>query len=166
MGRSGRSIFSKHFADDSLISEQLIGGFLTAINAFTEQAFSQEGTIEGIKHKEHTILLVPVESFLCCYIFKGSSYFALKKLTALAETLKISEVIKDRLTEASHLGLEISGEQMIQNFVDGVFLSSEASLINISPQAISSSFYSQNVTISINYGIYFDPEISYLKEYL
>ncbi|WP_455464994.1 hypothetical protein, partial [Candidatus Hodarchaeum mangrovi] len=166
LSRSGMSIFSKHFADDSLVSEQLIGGFLTAINAFTEEAFSQEGTIEGIKHKDYTILLVPVESFLCCYVFKGSSYFALKKLKRFAETLSLSEIIKDRLTEASHIGLEVSQESMIQDFVNRVFLASEGSQNNVSPQTISSGFFSQNVTITLKHGIYLEPEISYLKEYL
>lgn len=47
---SGLKMFSKTFHPDRPVAEQLIAGFLTAINALVHDAFAVEGSIERIKH--------------------------------------------------------------------------------------------------------------------
>ncbi|MFQ5820735.1 MAG: hypothetical protein ACE5I5_12155, partial [Candidatus Heimdallarchaeota archaeon] len=80
--------------------EQLIAGFLTAINALVRDAFAASGSIERIKHQEHTLLLKAVEPFLVSYVFQGPSYFALKKLDQFTEALQASPKVWQALTEA------------------------------------------------------------------
>ncbi|MFX1286432.1 MAG: tetratricopeptide repeat protein [Promethearchaeota archaeon] len=152
LARSGMSMFSKHFVSDSLLADQLIGGFITAINAFTQQAFSESGTIEGIKHKEYTILMNPTDPLLCCYVFKGPSYYALQKLRNFSETVKVSDTIWDRLTKASSIGLDISGETAIEDLVTKTFLSSPESLL----ESTSEVFFGQKMNATIRHGIYLD----------
>jgi tetratricopeptide (TPR) repeat protein len=148
--KSGMSIFSKQFVSKSLLADQLIGGFLTAINAFSREAFSESGSIEGIKHEEYTLLMKPMESLLCCYVFKGQSYFALQKLKNFAETAKVSDVVKDILAEAESIGLDVSEEALVVDLVTKTFLSTPDEL----PKSVSYGFFSQKVTATIKHGIY------------
>ncbi|MFX0171545.1 MAG: tetratricopeptide repeat protein [Candidatus Hodarchaeota archaeon] len=152
LSRSGMSMFSKHFVSESLLPDQLIGGFLTAINAFTQQAFSESGSIEGIKHKDYTILMKPVEPFLCCYVFRGPSYYSLQKLQSFSDTVKVSEIVLDILSEASNIGRDVSEDAIVNEFVSRIFLSSP----EIRPETTSEGFFSQKVNITTKHGIYLE----------
>lgn len=158
LARSGMSMFSKHFLPESLLADQLIGGFLTAINAFTQQAFSETGTIEGIKHKEYTILMKPTDPLLCCYVFKGPSYYALQKLKNFSETVRVSDTIWNKLLQASAIGMDISEETVIQELVTKNFLSSSETL----PQSASEVFFGQKMNISIRHSMYLDTTSFYI----
>ncbi len=158
LGMSGMSVFSKQFVSESLLADQLIGGFLTAINAFTQQAFQETGSIEGIKHQDYTLLMQPVESLLCCYAFKGQSYYAQQKLKNFSESIKMSDIVMDILSEASSIGREVSDNPLVGEMVTRIFLSSQESVLD-SVQG----FFSQNVTIK--HGVYLDPD-STIKKYL
>ncbi|MFW9780094.1 MAG: tetratricopeptide repeat protein [Candidatus Heimdallarchaeota archaeon] len=145
LGMSGMSIFSKQFGtDDQLMADQLIGGFITAINAFTQQAFEESRSIEGIKHQEYTLLLKPLESLLCCYAFKGPSYFAMQKLRHFTEAAGISETILKTLTNASNIGIELSENQEISELVSRYLLTSQKDNL---PQVMS-GFFAQNAIIT------------------
>ncbi|MFX0183856.1 MAG: hypothetical protein ACFE95_12300, partial [Candidatus Hodarchaeota archaeon] len=152
LGRSGMSMYSKHFISESLLPDQLIGGFLTAINAFTQQAFSESGSIEGIKHKEYTILMKPVEPFLCCYVFKGPSYYPLQKLQNFSETLKLSDIVLDILAEASNIGKDVSEDPAVNELVSRIFLSSPEML----PESTSDSFLCHKLNITLKHGIFLE----------
>ncbi|UCG02236.1 MAG: tetratricopeptide repeat protein [Candidatus Heimdallarchaeota archaeon] len=152
LARSGMSMFSKHFMSESLLVDQLIGGFLTAINAFTQQAFSDSGTIEGIKHREYTILMNPTDQLLCCYVFKGPSYYALQKLKNFSETVKVSDAIWEKMLKASMIGQDISGEKEIQDLVSKIILSSSEEMI----ESTSEVFFGQKMNVPIEHGIFLD----------
>ncbi|MHA2224476.1 MAG: tetratricopeptide repeat protein [Candidatus Hodarchaeales archaeon] len=152
LNRGGMSMFSRHFVSKKFLADQLIGGFLTAINAFTQQAFSESGTIEGIRHKDNTILMKPTESLLCCYVFKGPSYYALQKLKNFSEAVKVSDTIWDILTEASLIGMDVSEETVIQDLVTKIFLSTSEKI----QQITSESFFSHEMNATITQGIYLD----------
>ncbi len=152
LARSGMSMFSKHFVSESLLADQLIGGFITAINAFTQQAFSESGSIEGIKHKEYTILMKPTDPLLCCYVFKGPSYYALQKLRNFSETAKVSDTIWDKLSEASSIGMDVSGETAIEDLVSKIFLSSS----EIVSDSASEVFFGHKMNATIKDSIYLE----------
>jgi tetratricopeptide (TPR) repeat protein len=152
LARSGMSMFSKHFVSESLLADQLIGGFLTAINAFTQQAFSESGAIEGIKHREYTILMNPTDPLLCCYVFKGPSYYALQKLKNFSETVKVSDTIWETMLKASTIGQDISGEKAIEDLVTKIFLSSSEEIV----QSTSEVFFGQKMNATIEHGIFLD----------
>ncbi|MCK5183084.1 MAG: hypothetical protein KAQ95_02175, partial [Candidatus Heimdallarchaeota archaeon] len=71
----------------------LLSGFISSINAFFKEVFDTSGSIERIKHQELTVLLKPVESVLFCYVFKGQSYSAIKKLEEFILMLQNKNVI-------------------------------------------------------------------------
>jgi hypothetical protein len=78
MNEGGIPIFSHVFSEDWSFENDLISGFLSAINSFSGELFS-EG-LDRAKFGEHTIVMKPMQSFSVSYLFKGQSYKALKRI--------------------------------------------------------------------------------------
>jgi len=74
VSEGGTPLFSQSFIEDQSFKDHLFGGFLTAINSFIGEMFS-EG-LDRASFGEHTLLMNSVSPFFMCYIFKGQSYSA------------------------------------------------------------------------------------------
>ncbi|MFW9822792.1 MAG: tetratricopeptide repeat protein [Candidatus Thorarchaeota archaeon] len=86
VSEGGRPVFSQKFAEDQSFEDYLFGGFLSAINAFTNEMFS-EG-LDRASFGEHTLLMNSVSPFFICYIFKGQSYSAQHRLLYFLDKLQ------------------------------------------------------------------------------
>lgn len=87
MSDYGMSLYNKTFTHlDS--DSQLIAGFISAINAFSSEAFAATGSIERIKHNEYTISLLPDEKMTLCYAYTGPSFATLSKVENVMRELK------------------------------------------------------------------------------
>ncbi|MFX0050008.1 MAG: hypothetical protein ACFFAJ_15675 [Candidatus Hodarchaeota archaeon] len=73
MEESGLTLFSCRFQAFDQINDQLIGGLLTAINAFGNEIFKGSGVIDHIVCQDYTLMMRLVDSFTFCYVFKGKS---------------------------------------------------------------------------------------------
>ena len=92
--QTGQPIYNKNFIPSKFSKdESLLSGFISSINAFFKEVFETSGSIERIKHQELTVLLKPVNSILFCYVFKGQSYSAIKKLEEFILMLQNKNVI-------------------------------------------------------------------------
>ena len=69
ISESGITKYSKFFITNIKIQEQLLGGFLTAINSFAKEIFSSGG-IERIKIKKYTLLIIFRNGLMFCYIIE------------------------------------------------------------------------------------------------
>ncbi|MFX0011085.1 MAG: tetratricopeptide repeat protein [Candidatus Hermodarchaeota archaeon] len=87
----GNLLFSKKFTEDFSFEDDLLGGFLTTINYFITEVFS-EGLDRAI-FGQYTLLMMPLQPFLICYIFKGYSYFAHRKIERFLESIQNDELI-------------------------------------------------------------------------
>jgi len=86
--QSGQPIYNENFIPSRFSKdESLLSGFISSINAFFKEVFETSGSIERIKHQDLTVLLKPCESILFCYVFKGQSYSAIKKLEEFTSLL-------------------------------------------------------------------------------
>ncbi|MFX1454614.1 MAG: tetratricopeptide repeat protein [Promethearchaeota archaeon] len=74
----GNLLFSKKFEEDFSFEDDILGGFLTTINYIISEVFS-EGLDRAV-FGPYTLLMMPIQPFLVCYIFKGDSYFAYDKI--------------------------------------------------------------------------------------
>ncbi|MFX1267416.1 MAG: tetratricopeptide repeat protein [Promethearchaeota archaeon] len=74
VSEGGTPLFSQSFIEDKPFEDHLLGGFLTAINSFIGELFS-EG-LDRASFGEHTLLMSSLSPFFMCYIFKGQSYSA------------------------------------------------------------------------------------------
>ena len=87
----GNLLFSKQFVEDFSFEDDILGGFLTSINYFITEVFS-EGLDRAIFGK-HTLLMMPLQPFLVVYIFKGDSYYAHRKLKNFLNSIQNDSAI-------------------------------------------------------------------------
>ena len=66
--------------------EFLFSSFLSAFNSFSSEIFSK--TIDRIKIGENKILINPMKSFLVCYVIRGQSYPAQRKLLRFSKEIE------------------------------------------------------------------------------
>jgi len=101
MTEGGIPAFSHAFSRDWKFSDELLSGFLTSFDSISKAVFS-EG-LDRAKFGDHTILIYPLGNFLICYLFKGQSYYAKKKLghftTNIKENSSLEQIFKKFLTD-------------------------------------------------------------------
>ncbi|MFW9970342.1 MAG: tetratricopeptide repeat protein [Candidatus Odinarchaeota archaeon] len=87
----GNLLFSKKFVDNFSFEDDILGGFLTTVNYIISEVFS-EGLDRAV-FGQYTLLMMPLQPFLVCYIFKGDSYFAYYKINNFLDSIKNDNLI-------------------------------------------------------------------------
>ncbi|MFQ5980938.1 MAG: tetratricopeptide repeat protein [Candidatus Heimdallarchaeota archaeon] len=126
LANSGLSLFSKAFIPKDMTEDQLIGGFLTAIRSMGSEIFSKSGIMERIMFQEYTISLKALQSKIFCYVFKGQSYSALRKLDQFMERIQASSSINEGLARLLRTGMVLTESKIteIETIANKIFLSS------------------------------------------
>ena len=91
----GTPFFSQSFIEEKSFESHLFGGFLTTIDYFIKEMFS-EG-LERAVFGEHTLLMKSLPPFFITYIFKGNSYYALKKINYFRDYIQKNDSIWSKL---------------------------------------------------------------------
>jgi len=122
LSKSGISLFSSFFLSSREINDQLIGGFLSAINTFSSHIF--ERSIDRIKIGEYTVLFKSLNSLMTCYIFQGQSYSASRKLEQFINLLQ-NNYLFDKLQLGVRSGIKLNStdHSSLKTLVDETFLS-------------------------------------------
>jgi hypothetical protein len=97
ISEGGHSTFSKLFTESLDIEEDLISGFLATFNSFSGEFFS-EG-LDRATFGQYTLLMKPISTFLFCYIFKGQSFSAQKKMQNFVENIKSNEDLLEKFNK-------------------------------------------------------------------
>lgn len=136
ISHSGVSVFSHNFADKPLVNEHLIGGFLTAINSVSKEAFSVSGSIERVSYQGYTLLIRSLGSLMVCYVFEGASYYATIRLQRLVEKVGHASSIMCVLEETADMSSVVVGKtrENLQQLVESIIKP-----LWVSPPSISSS---------------------------
>ena len=82
----GNLLYSKKFIEDFSFEDDILGGFLTTINYIISEIFS-EGLDRAV-FGQYTLLMMPLQSFLVCYIFRGASYYAYHKIKGFLDSIQ------------------------------------------------------------------------------
>jgi len=90
----GVLLFSKLFTETLDIKEDLTSSFLSAFNTFSGELFS-EG-LDRATFGQFNLLMKPISTFLVCYLFKGQSFSAQKKLQNFVEKVKNYEDLLEK----------------------------------------------------------------------
>jgi len=93
LAEGGVTVFSYIFSKDWSHEDDLIGGFLSALDSFSGELFS-EG-LDRAKFGQHTVLMQPFTSFSVCYLFKGQSYQAQKRVEKFIENIQNTENLNE-----------------------------------------------------------------------
>ncbi|MFX0029321.1 MAG: tetratricopeptide repeat protein [Candidatus Hermodarchaeota archaeon] len=120
MDNSGVTYFNHPFMADWDYSD-LFSSFMSAFNLFSSEIFSK--SIDRIRIGENTILINPVEPFLACYVIKGQSYPALKKLTRFTEAIRENTQIWKALEKSVKTSemLELNKPPALKTVIDEIF---------------------------------------------
>ena len=121
LDEAGLCLYSKTFPSESFLQDQLIGGLLTSINAFMQEAFSLRGSIERIKHEENTLLLKNVDPYLFAYAFQGQSYSAKQKLETFIKNVQESS-LWDEVAKIRSTGRSDKVNEALNEAISNVFL--------------------------------------------
>ena len=122
MSKDGVPHFSHTFQDD-LDFEPLFSSFLSAFNSFGNELFSPESSIERINIGEHRILVNHIENYIVCYVIKGQSYLAKRKLEKLTTEIRVVSEIWDGLKLSIKTGrmLEMHNPPALGKLVTQIF---------------------------------------------
>ncbi|MFW9973589.1 MAG: hypothetical protein ACFFDF_25640, partial [Candidatus Odinarchaeota archaeon] len=118
----GNLLFSKKFIEDFSFEDDILGGFLTTVNYIISEVFS-EGLDRAIFGK-YTLLMMPIEPFLICYIFKGHSYFANHKIKNFLDSIKNDSFIWQSLQNFFQKSKSIQVESIpsLESLITEIFL--------------------------------------------
>ncbi|MFW9783563.1 MAG: tetratricopeptide repeat protein, partial [Candidatus Heimdallarchaeota archaeon] len=105
VSEGGIPFFSHSFNKDKAFEDHLFGGFFTAINSFIHEMFS-EG-LDRASFGKHTLLMDSVSPFLMCYVYKGQSYLAQKRMKSFINMLKSHSEVWDTFEEFYHANRKI-----------------------------------------------------------
>jgi tetratricopeptide (TPR) repeat protein len=120
MDDAGNACFNHTFIKEWDFST-LFSSFMSAFNTFSSEIFSK--TIDRIKIGENIIFIKPVDSFLTCYVSKGQSYPAIKKLNKFSDTIKTKSEIWKRLKIAAESSQELNVDNLplLKTVVNEIF---------------------------------------------
>ncbi|KKL64856.1 hypothetical protein LCGC14_2160800, partial [marine sediment metagenome] len=105
VSEGGRPIFSQSFIEDQKFEDHLLGGFLSAINSFIGEMFS-EG-LDRVSFGDHTLLMNPVPPFFMCYVFKGQSYSAQHRIRYFIDKIQNDEPVWQTFNKFNQVNREI-----------------------------------------------------------
>jgi tetratricopeptide (TPR) repeat protein len=98
MTKAGNTFFNHTFIKNWDHSD-FFSSFISAFNTYSSEIFAKN--IDRIKIGENIISIEIVEPFMACYISKGQSYPAIKKLIKFSEIIRNNKEIWDMLNKAS-----------------------------------------------------------------
>ncbi len=97
LNENGIVLFSKSFAPEWIADENLIGALISAFQSISGEIFSE--SFDRAKFGEYNLLMRAKSPFLFCYIFKGQSYHAVKKLDVFTQKIRENNEIWDTLIQ-------------------------------------------------------------------
>ena len=125
VSEGGRALFSHSFMEEKSIDSHLFGGFLTTIDYFIREMFS-EG-LDRALFGEYTLLMKSVPPFFISYIFKGDSYYANHKTNSFIEKIQIEEDIWQKLLSSYNINeyLQLKDIPLLKSLITETFLTKQ-----------------------------------------
>ncbi|MHA2037998.1 MAG: hypothetical protein ACW98X_16295 [Promethearchaeota archaeon] len=118
----GVLLFSYPFSDDVKVDDELFGGFLSAITAFSGEALSEE--LDRVKFGQYTVLMENIAEFSFCYLFKGQTYVAQKKFSNFTENFQKNTSmmqILNKFYQTSQV-IELKDFPFLEGFIKEIFI--------------------------------------------
>jgi len=122
LSEGGVMTFSYLFDTKWKFDEDIFGSFLTAFNSFSDEFFSKG--LDRAKFGDDMILMQAVDTFLVCYLFKGETYFAVKKIDKFAEDIQKDATIWQTLNNfyKTNQVVEIKDVPSLENLIADIFI--------------------------------------------
>lgn len=105
--KSGMAIYT-YFFKQEWKEKDLFSSFMTAFNSFSNEIFAK--SIDRVKIGEHTIIISPLDNLLFCYVIKGQTFPALKRLNDLIKEVQKNDHLIHVINEAKDKNLILTNE--------------------------------------------------------
>jgi len=117
----GTSIFSHSFIKDKAFESHIFGGFLTTIDYFIREMFS-EGLDRAV-FGEYTLLMKSIPPFFISYIFKGDSYYAHQKINYFIDNIQNEESIWQKLLKSFQINqaIQLKDIPLLESLIKEIF---------------------------------------------
>ena len=125
VSEGGVPFFSHSFIEDKSFESHLFGGFLTTIDYFIKETFS-EGLDRAV-FGDHTLIMKAIPPFFISYIFKGDSYYALQKLDYFEDNLQKEGEIWQNLLKAfqKNTTIQLEDEPLLESLITETFIANK-----------------------------------------
>ena len=120
--QGGNVIFSHSFIKDKAFESHIFGGFITTIDYFVKEMFS-EG-LDRAMFGEYTLLMKSVPPFFITYIFKGDSYYAHQKIKYFINSIQYKELIWQNLVKCNQINKNIHIKEipLLESLITDIFV--------------------------------------------
>ncbi|MFW9897311.1 MAG: tetratricopeptide repeat protein, partial [Candidatus Thorarchaeota archaeon] len=122
MALGGILLFSYPFSDEIKINDELFGGFLSAFTSISDEVLS-EG-LDRAKFGQYTVLMENIADFSFCYLFKGQTYLAKKKLANFTENFQKNTSMMqtlDKFNQSAQV-MELKNFPFLEGFIKRIFI--------------------------------------------
>jgi len=118
----GTSLLSHSFIKDIPFESHLFSGFLTTIDYFIREMFSER--LDRAKFGEYTLLIKSIPPFFVAYIFKGASYYALQKINYFIDHIQKEESIWQNLMKSYQINktIHIKEIPLLESLITEIFV--------------------------------------------
>ncbi|MFX0036663.1 MAG: tetratricopeptide repeat protein [Candidatus Hermodarchaeota archaeon] len=122
ISEGGVPLFSNQFIKELSFEDDLISGFLTAFNNFSQELFAKR--LDRAKFGEYTILMQSVSLFSICYLFKGQTYLAKQKFLRFVKHIQKSNTIWETMNKfyKSNRVIELKDQPLLETLIKKIFI--------------------------------------------
>jgi len=122
IGEGGILLFSHPFSDEMKVEDEIFGSFLSAIKSFSDEVFS-EG-LDRAKFGQYTVLIKNIADFSFCYLFKGQTYLAQKKIVNFTENFQKNTSMMQTLNKYNQTSqvIEVKDFPFLEGFINEIFI--------------------------------------------
>jgi tetratricopeptide (TPR) repeat protein len=133
MSEGGIPIFSQIFAEEWSFQDHLFGGFLNAVNSFSNEMFSKG--LDRAIFGEFTLLMKAANPFLVCYLFKGQSYIAQQRIKYFVDNIQTNNNIWQGLNKFFQTNREIQLKDIpsLKPVISEIFIDKNIPLWGLEP---------------------------------
>jgi hypothetical protein len=124
----GTPFFSQFFIEDHSFKDHLFGGFLSAINSFMNEMFSEE--LDRASFGEYTLLMNSISPFMIFYIYKGQSYTAQQRLKSFINELKRNKDVWKTIKKyyQTNQEIQINDVPLLDSLIKDIFIEKSIAL--------------------------------------
>jgi hypothetical protein len=122
IAQGGVLSFSYPFTEDLKLDDELISGFLSAFDTFSDELFSKG--LDRAKFGDYSVVMDSFEDYSVCYLFKGQIIPAKQKLSRFSENIQKMKDICDILEKYSKTSqlLQIKEVPLLETLIKDIFI--------------------------------------------
>ncbi|MFX1356944.1 MAG: tetratricopeptide repeat protein [Promethearchaeota archaeon] len=125
LSEGGVPLLSHTFGEERSFKSHLFGGFLTTIDYFIREMFS-EGLDRAI-FGDYTLVMKSMTPFFVSYIFKGNSYYALQKADNFIDIIKSDELLWKKLLKyfQANQSIQLNAIPQLGSLINEIFITKQ-----------------------------------------